>query len=93
MDILSPLLNQIEIALIADSGDGFCRRYRTKQVLDLTSKWLLKRFVKDIFHVVDIGHGFFIAVRVHSLDRDLPFAHGETILFLSLDDILDSDDL
>ena len=49
--------------------------------------------MKDIFHIVNVGHGFFIAVRVHSLDRDLPFAHWESILLLSLDDILDSDDL
>ena len=49
--------------------------------------------MKNILDIVDIGHQLCITATAHSLERDFPFAHWESILLLSFDRVLDCDDL
>ena len=41
--------------------------------------------MKNILDIVDIGHQLCVAATAHSLERDFPFAHWESILLLSFD--------
>lgn len=59
----------------------------------LTPEGLLKSLVKDVFDIVHIRHGFIVAIGIHARQRDLPLAHGESILLLAFDDVLVRDHL
>jgi hypothetical protein len=49
--------------------------------------------MKDVFDMIHIRHRFFVAAGGHATDRNLPFAHRESILFLTLYNVLICDDL